>query len=403
MKTFKYEAMSPSGSKVSGIIEAYDKIDAINQIREQGQVVVKVAEAKQGGLFGGGSASGKKFKAKELSLICSQFAIILKAGLPLVRTVELVGNQASDKNLKALLNEVAKDVSAGHSLGDSFAERGKTLPVTFVETVRAGEKSGNLESSFDRLAVYFKKTAATAAKVKGAMTYPAVIVVVAIIAVVIVNVVAVPMFEDTFADLGGELPVPTKILIGVSAFMRNYAIVLLGSIAALVLAFKFWSGSDKGSKQLATLLLNIPLLGRINTMNAASQFASTIVTMMMAGLPLTEAIVITGKVITNKVISIAVQELAVGIEAGRRLGDCIREVEYFPDLLKEMTAVGEETGSIESTLSVTADYFDEEANNAVDAMMSMIEPILIVVIAVFVCFVLLSIYLPMFSMYDSVG
>lgn len=399
MKTFKYEAMSASGSRVQGIIEAYDRTEAIAKVRDEGQVVVKIQEQKASAF---GSGANGKVTAKNLSLMCSQFKIILKAGLPLVRTVELVAGQTSDKTLKAILTEVSHDIQAGHTLADSFADRGKTIPVTFIETIRAGEKSGNLETAFERLEVYYDKTYKTSSAVKGAMTYPAIIVVVMIAAIIIVNVVAVPMFKDTFAQLGGELPLPTKILIGVSDFMTQKWVVCLGLVAFVVLAFKFWSSSDKGGKQLALLALKAPLLGRINTLNAANEFATTLTTMMSSGLPLVEAITITGKVIKNRLISQAVQGLAVGLESGRRLGDCIREVEYFPDLLIEMTAVGEETGSIESTLTVVADYFDQEVNAAVAALLSAIEPIMIVVIAVFVCFVLLSIYLPMFSMYDSV-
>lgn len=396
MKVFKYEAMSSSGSRVQGIIEGYDKNDAIAKVRDQGQVVVKIQEQKSGG----GSTNGK-VSDKVLALVCSQFKIILQAGLPLVRTVELVANQTADKTLKAILTEVQRDIEAGHSLAESFAERGKTLPNTFVETIRAGEKSGNLETSFARLQTYFEKRFITQGKVKGAMTYPAIIVVVMIVAVVIVNVVAVPMFEETFAELGGALPLPTKVLIGVSNAMTNYGIVMLGVVAALIFAYKVWSSTDKGSKTMAALALSVPMLGKINTLNAATEFATTITTLMSSGLPLVEAITITGKVIKNRLISQAVQGCAVGIESGRRLGDCVREIEYFPDLLIEMTAVGEETGSLESTLTVVADYFDNEVNAAVDGLLSAIEPILIVIIAVFVCFVLLSIYLPMFSMYDG--
>ena len=396
MKTFKYEAMTESGSRIQGIMEAYDKTEAIAKIRDEGQVVVRIQEQKTGKGIGGG-----KVNAKTLSLMCSQFKIILQAGLPLVRTVELVAGQTSDKTLKAILTEVSHDIQAGHTLADSFSERGKSLPMTFIETVRAGEKSGNLEQSFERLEIYYDKHYKTQSAVKGAMTYPAIIVVVMLVAVVIVNVVAVPMFKETFASMDGELPLPTKVLIFCSDFMTQYSIVCIGAIALIILAYKMWSSSDKGSKQLAALMLNAPLIGKINTLSAANDFATTLTTMMSAGLPLVESITITGKVISNRLISQSVQGLAVGLESGRRLGDCIREVEYFPDLLIEMTAVGEETGSIESTLTVVADYFDQEVNTAVGGLLSAIEPIMIVVIAVFVCFVLLSIYLPMFSMYDG--
>ena len=399
MTTFKYEAQSSSGGKMTGVIEAYDRLDAIAKIREQGGVVTKISEAKK---KAGGSLLGpKKISEKELSLVCSQFGIILSSGLPLVRTVELVANQTENKDLKLLLTEVAHDVAAGHSLSDSFQDRGTTLSVTFIETVRAGEKSGNLEQSFKRMEVFYDKSAKTKGKVKSALTYPAFVGVVSVVVIVIIMVVAVPMFKETFESQGGELPLPTKLLIAMSEFMTKHFILLAGIVAAIILAYRIFARTDFGREKIAIFMLNMPVLGKVNSMSCASQFANTFVNMFSAGLTVVEAINVTGKVIGNYVVSRAVLEMNGGIEAGRRLGDCMRDIEYFPDLLKEMTAVGEETGSLETTLGITAEYYDNEVDLATTKATALIEPIMIVFLAVFVCFVLLSVYLPMFAMYDN--
>ena len=402
MTTFKYEALSASGGHVNGSIEAYDKLDAIAKIRENGDTVIKISEQKNLGILSM-DIGGGKIKMSNLALLCSQFSIILGAGLPLVRAVELVANQTEDKTLRTLLHSVAGDVSAGHSLADSFEDRGPTLPTTFIETVRAGEKSGNLENSFARLEKYYDKTSKTRGKVKSAMAYPAMIMVVAVVVIIIIMVVAVPMFKQTFEDLGGELPMVTQILIACSDFFAQYIIVLIAAVAALVLAYKLYGRTESGKVNLAKFKLKMPVLGKINRLSCASNFANTMTTMMASGLSVISALSITSRVITNYVVSRSVQEMVVDIESGRRLGDAMRKVPYFPDLLVEMTSVGEETGSIESTLIIIGDYFDNEVATATERALSLLEPMIIVVLAVFVCFVLLAIYLPMFSMYDSVG
>lgn len=402
MTTFKYEALSASGGKVNGSIEAYDKLDAIAKIRENGETVIKISEQKGMGILSM-EIGGGKIKLSALSLLCSQFAIILGAGLPLVRAVELVANQTADKTLRTLLLNVAGDVSAGHSLADSFEDRGPTLPTTFVETIRAGEKSGNLENSFARLEKYYDKTSKTRSKVKSALTYPALILVIAVAVIIIIMTVAVPMFKETFEDLGGELPMVTQILIAASDFFTKYIIIIIAIVAALILAYKLYGRTESGKVNLAKFKLKIPVLGKINRLSCASNFANTMTTMMGSGLTVVNALNITSRVITNYVVGRSVKEMVVDIESGRRLGDAMRKSPYFPELLTEMTAVGEETGSIESTLLIVGEYFDNEVATATERALSLLEPLIIVVLAVFVCFVLLAIYLPMFSMYDSVG
>lgn len=390
---------------MNGVVEAYDEFDAVSQIKETCPIVLSVAETASAkpsllhrDLFG-----ARRIKEKQLALVCSQFSIILTAGLPMVRSVELVAEQTSDKQLKGILNQVAGDVAAGNSLADSFARKGPNLPTTFIETVRAGEETGTLETSFQKLFVYFDKAAKTQAKVTSAMIYPMFLMVIAAVVVVVLMVTAIPMFAQQFADMDLTLPLLTRILIAVSDFMVGYWWLLAGVVILLVLGLKLWSKTPKGRKAFSTLRLKLPVIGKVERMNAASQFANTMSTILSAGMPMTRTLPIVAKVLDNYVVSLAVRDMVSGVESGRHLSDCMRGCKYLPALLIEMTGVGEETGSLEHTLDVIGSYYDNEVNLAVSRALSLLEPIIIVIMAVMVVIIVLGFYIPMFTMYGNMA
>ena len=401
MLTFKYSAISLDGAKVSGIVEAIDRYDAVAKIKENCSRVTGITEVRSGKreqtvLFQG------KVKEKSLAVMCSQFSIILSAGLPIVRAVELIAGQTSDKQLKKILLSVAKDVGAGFSLAKSFADEGEgQLPLTFIETVRSGEQSGTLDQSFRRLHSYYDKSYKMKGKVKGAMVYPAFTLVVAAIVVVIIMVKAVPAFTNSFASSGAKMPGVTLALMAISAFFTRYWLLLTAAIAALLLCYKLYAKQGSGRLKTARLKLRMPVFGKLNTMKGASQFANTMCTLLSAGLSVVDAVSITGKVMDNFYLSTQVLEVVPQLEEGRQLGASLRQCPYLPDMLVEMTGVGEETGSLESTLEVVGVYYDNETEMASARMMALLEPVIICVLAVVVCFLLLSVYLPMFSLYDS--
>ena len=355
--------------------------------------------ADLGALFGGGA---KKIKAKELSLLCSQLSIELRAGLPLVRSLKLVAENAENKTLKSILEQVADDVHAGHGLADSFALRGPQLPNTFIETIRAGEESGRLDDSFARLKDYYTNSASVANKVGSAMVYPIMLIAVAIIVVVIIMVKAVPVFEESFASMGNALPAPTKILIAVSHFFTDNLLLLIAIVAALAIAFFLFKRSEFGSRKIAELLLKFPGIGLVNRMSAASEFAATMGTMMASGLPMVQALNITANVASNLLIAEDIRHATDGVLEGKPMSEGLMESRYLPHLLLEMTSVGEETGSLEETLDVISAYYTEEVDVAVKRALDILNPVITIVLAVLVVFILLSVYLPLFSMYGSV-
>ena len=405
MTTYRYEGISSSGAKVEGIVEAFDKQDAVNKARENCRVLVKVeaaGNAKANAILNadiGDLISGGKIKAKPLSLLCSQLAIELKAGLPLVSALRLVAENEEDKKIKKLVSEVADDVHAGNTLAESFATRGPKLPRTFIETIRAGEESGKLDDTFSRLEKFYEDQAAVSGKVASAMIYPAMLITVAIVVVFIIMVYAVPVFENSFASMGNELPGVTKALIAVSHFMVDNLLLLIAIIAALVIGAILYGKTDSGRHVYAWLKLKFPGISGVNKMNAAVQFCSTLSTMLSSGLPMVSAARITAATSPNVLIEEDILAAAEGVVEGNRLGDGLKKSKWFPSLLLEMTAVGEETGKLEETLTVVTEYYQKEVSAAVKRALEILNPAITMVLAALVVFILLSVYLPLFSMY----
>lgn len=402
MITYKYEAISQSGVAITGIIKAIDKSDAIIKLKSECTIVNSLTEIKEKpSLFG---RKGKtNIKDKSLSLMCRQFSIILSAGIPIMRSVELVANQMNDRGMKRLLNSVSEDVAAGMSMSDSFNLRGPDLPPTLIETLKAGEASGALEETFMKLSEFYSKKSKVKSKVISALTYPAFVIGVAVIVIGIIMVFAVPTFARVFEGMGIELPLATRIIIGLSEFFANWFWLVLLILLVLIVGLRFYTKSASGGVKMAKFMLKLPLVGKIQLMNASSQFANTLATLLTAGLPAAHALGITGKTLSNKFLSLSVMESLEDVEAGYRIGTSLERRKAFPDLLVEMTGVGEESGSMETTLEVIGDYYDNEVEVTTNRAISLLEPIIICVLAIFVIIVLLSVYLPMFSLYDSIG
>lgn len=401
MATYRYEAAYANSEKVSGVVEAVSRDDAVAQIRQNCEVVLSLKEVPKT-ISRTPMNRLKKVTAKSLSLTCQQFAIILKAGLPLVQTVDLVADQCGDKNLQALLRQVSEDVSGGWSLSYSFDQRAAdTLPVTFRETVRAGEESGDLLSAFERMADYFERMNKARSSVISAMIYPSFVIVVAVVVVFIIMNYAVPAFTGMFEGLNIELPWVTRALIATSSFFRKYTLVMAALAALIVFGFRLAAATQKGGFQLSRMQLYLPIVGGVVRMSNASQFAHTMSTLLAAGMPILQAIDASGRTMGNQCMAKDVLDTLPGVEGGRAFGECLCYSAELPKMLTQMTAVGEATGSMESTLDVLAEYYDNEVEVLTKRALAMLEPTLIVLLSVFVVFILMAVYLPMFSMYGA--
>ncbi len=401
MKTYKYKARSTYGAIVDGIVEANTEYEAVTQLKDEGYIVSTI-EATGSEHDIDLKLKNKKTKEKTLSVMCNQFAIILEAGLPMVRTLELVAGQTEDKTLKEILSNVADDVAAGYELASSFQKYGSNLPTTFIESVRAGEQSGSLILVFSKLADFYRKQSETKGKVKSAMMYPSFIMIVAVIVVGIIMIFAVPTFKTTFDSMGNELPLPTQIMIDASDFMTKWWWVIL-----LVIALGYGSvqllkrRSESFHLQWSKLGTKIPVLGKITTMSAASQYASTMSVMMMAGLSSAQAVEVTSRTIGNFYMGYQLASIVPALEAGKPIAESLAATEAYPVLCTEMTGVGEQTGELEHTLEVVSDYYDFEVQEATARAIGLMEPITICLLAGIVCIILLAVYLPMFGIYGD--
>ena len=406
MTTYRYKGMTSSGANVEGVVEAFDQQDAVARAKENCRVLISVEPVSGGKLNDimnadiGDLFSGGKIKPKTLALLCSQLGIELRAGLPLVSSLRLVAENEEDKKIKRILTEVADDVHAGNGLADSFAARGPGLPRTFIETLRAGEESGKLDDTFERLQKYYENSDAVGSKIASALMYPAMLISVAVLVIAIIMIVAVPVFEDTFANMGNELPLPTKMLIAMSNFMVDNILLLIAIIAAAALSIFFYGRTDSGRHLYARIALVFPGICLINRMNAASQFASTLSTMLSSGLPLVSAARITANTADNLLIAEDIEQATAGVIEGNRLSDGLKNSKWFPTLLKEMVTVGEETGKLEDTLNVVSEYYTKEVDVAVKRALEILNPCITIVLAIMVVFILLSVYLPIFGMYN---
>ena len=382
-------------------MEGFDELDAVDHIKQTCSIVLKLKEIDpdKPGLLNM-EIGDSKLNSKAFTVMCSQFSIILRAGIPIARTVHLIADKTTDKPLKKMLMKIAKDVEAGRSLAASFAEHGgKLLPTTFIETIRAGEESGNLDRSFDTMYRHYDKQTKMRGKVRGALSYPIFVLIIAVAVVVVLMVKVVPTFTSIFESYGSELPAITRLLIGISNFFRKYTIWMAAFFALLFIVYKLYGNTEKGRLNLAHIQLRLPVLGNIAQLNAASQFANTMTTMLGSGLAMTKAISITAGVLDNYYVGNEVGKLTGRLEEGHALGASMRDSGCMPDILVDMVAVGEETGEMEKTLDTIALYYDAELDMAIAAALAKLEPTVLVFLAVVAGFIVIAIYMSIFQMY----
>ncbi len=401
MPTFTYVGLSESDLPVQGVVEAYDEIEAMEKAREICRVVYDVKEVKSRRGLLSLEITKPKAKQKNLSIMCAQFATIIQAGLPIARAVALVADQTADKYLKRVLKEVSSDVAAGHGLADSFESKGPELPRVFVETVRAGEESGRLPESFTRLHTYYDRRSKIAGKVASALTYPIFVLIIAVVVVAVMMVMVIPAIAGMVSSLGSDMPAITQFLINASDWVSHNIVLILVVLVLVVIAVRLYARTEAGKTLLAKLKLKIPLLGSIGVYSGASQFANTMGTLIASGLPMTHAVSVTARVMDNYVLSREVGRMQAGLEEGRTLGECMETCVYFPETLVEMTTVGEQTGALEETLATMGEFYDSETQRVTDRALSLMEPLLLVLMALFAGFIVIALYLPLFTMYAS--
>lgn len=397
MAQYNYKVMDKSGKPRKGTVEAVNEEKAKEKLKSEGFIVQEIKEQGTGK-----KGKGKKVKDQDLAVFCKQFGSILNAGVTMISALEMMGDQIENKSLQRAIREAQAYVQKGGALADAFRLNPKVFPPIFINMVAAGEISGSLETSFERLTVHFENANKLKSKVKGAMTYPIIILIVVIAVVVVLLVGVVPTFADMFEDLGSELPKPTQMLVNFSEFLQHHGIVLGLIIAAVIFGLVQYGKTPSGAQLYSSIAIKAPLFGNLTVKSAAATFARTLSTLMGAGVPLMDAIEQVARMQNNKIIREGLLDAKTQVAKGVPLSKPIRDMEIFPPMLSQMTKIGEETGNIEDMMDKVADYYEMEVNNATDALTAMMEPLIIVVMGVTVGGIVLAIYSPMLSMYDAI-
>ena len=408
MATFYYEGQSREGTALSGTLEAPSRDAAMEAARKRCHTVqtlepMYLAEIQRllhmdmGMLLSGG-----RIPAKKLSLLCSQLAISLEAGMPLMRSLQLAARTAPDQYLKEVLDGAAEDVRGGESLSDAFRSRCPGLPDAFLETIRAGEHSGTLADSFRRLSEYYSRTAATGEKIGSAFVYPALLLLVAAGVIAVILIYAVPVFEESFASMGTALPGPTAFLIALSDLLRKHFLLIAASSACCILSLILLGKTPRGRLIFGALALRLPGVGGVLRIQAAASFSATLSALLGAGLPLAEAAAIAARAEDNPLLRRDLDRACAGLQEGRSFSGGLEESPHLPPLLGEMAALGEETGQLAETLRLVSVHFAGETDIAVKRLLSLLEPCITLLLAVLVVGILLCVYLPIFGMYGGI-
>jgi type IV pilus assembly protein PilC len=401
MGTFAFKAVDLQGAPSRGELDADSKQDVAQQLRAKGLIVLDIEEQKKSEISIGFM---KRVKAQELTIATRQLATMIQSGMSLLRSLYVLEEQARSDKFREAITNVRQDVEAGISLSDALRRHDDIFNGLYIAMVSAGEVGGILEQTLDRIADQLEKDDSLRRQVKAAMMYPCLIAGFAFTVLIALVVFLVPVFEKVFADFGGELPAITKFTVGISNLVTGQWYLCIAAVVGIVVGFKKWKKTERGREQWDRLKLRVPFkIGGIVQKVALARFTRTYAALIAAGVPMLEAIEITGRTSGNTVIRKAMDGVRDSVKSGGTIAAPMRdEPTAFPVMVTQMIAVGEETGALDSMLSKIADFYEDEVAAAVKALTSILEPVMIVVVGAIVGFIVIAMYLPMFSVYDQI-
>lgn len=403
MESFSYKAVSAAGKDVKGSVEAESREEAARKIKEQGLVPVSIG--KQGALDKDVNIpifKGKKIPARDMSVFCRQFASILKAGVSVINALEMLAEQTENKKLKEAIVNTQSNVEKGENLSDSMRQN-DAFPSILIDMVRAGEASGSLENSLTRMAIQFEKDAKLNGIVKKAMMYPIVLICVMIGVVIVMLTFVIPSFMTMFEDLDSELPVTTKAILAMSNSLKNYWYIYIIVVVGIVVGIQMYKRTDNGKHNLDKLKLKIPVFGLLQTKSACASFARTMSTLLQAGMPMIDALEISASTMKNVLFYDGLEKVKNGVSLGLPLSNQLKTTGLFPAMVVHMVGIGEETGNVEEMLTNSATYYEEEVEVQTQTLTSLMEPIIIVLMAFVVVLLIMAIYQPMIQLYNTLG
>ena len=404
METYSYKGVSAEGKNTKGTVEAESPKHAVAQLKAQGIIPIDVE--KQSVMNKEIELPGlkRKVKTRDLCVFCRQFSSIIKSGVSVIEALGMLGDQTESKVLKPAILDVQVRVEKGETLSNAMKEQGDhVFPKLLVSMVSAGEASGSLETVFDRMAIQFEKDNKIKGMVKKAMIYPIVLIFVAIIIVIIMMTTVIPNFVGMFEDMDAELPFFTKLVMSMSNFIVNDWYILIGVVAAVVVGYRAYVSTYNGKHVVARIKLHIPVFGKLVQKTACSRFTRILSTLTSAGMSMMDALEIAAGTMGNVIYEDAVMKVRNGVGLGMQLSSQLENTGLFPAMVVHMTGIGEETGNLEDMLTSVANYYDEEVELASQQVTALMEPMIILVMAVVVGGIVMAIYGPMISLYDTLG
>ncbi len=401
-ETYTYRVRDRRGALQTGELEADSRDLVLSRLREQGLIPLEVKAKSSGMKTEIKFLSRKKVKLKSLTVFSRQFATMINSGLPLLRALAILEQQTEAKELAKVLGEVRLDVEQGTALSTAMGKHPRAFGQLYISMVRAGEVGGVLDSVLLRLADTLEREVALRQKVKSAMAYPVVVMVIVVLILTAMLLFVVPTFKGLFEGLGGTLPLPTRLLLAVSDIFKKYFFLVFLAVGGLMFAFRRWKKTDRGRYAVDRFKLKVPVFGPLFHKTAMSRFSRTLGVLSRSGVPLLQALDIVIATVQNEIVANALRDVQSSVKEGESLTQPLARHEVFPPMVVQMLAVGEETGALDTMLEKISDFYDDEITATVDALTALIEPILIVVVGGTVGLIVISLYLPMFRLIDII-
>jgi type IV pilus assembly protein PilC len=396
MATFTYTARSFTGDLKTATLEAPTRDDVIVQLRRQRLSLVKIDEAAVK------KPSRGHIKIRDIVIFTRQFSTMINAGLPLVQALTILADQSQNKALVDVTRKVVFDVESGHTVADAMVKHPQAFSPLYVNMIAAGEAGGILDTILMRLATFMEKNDALIRKVKGAMIYPSIILGAAGVAITILLIFVIPVFENLFTSAGLALPVPTRVVMAMSRFLKGYWYVVIAAALCVWFAYKRYTSTPDGRLKVDRLLLNVPILGDVLRKSAVSRFTRTLGTLVSSGVSILDGLEITAKTAGNRVVQDAIMESRASIAGGDTIAQPLKKSGVFPPMVISMISVGEQTGGLDEMLSKIADFYDDEVDAAVSNLLSLLEPVMMVFLGAVVGGMVVAMYLPIFDMINAV-
>ncbi|MFH1715036.1 MAG: type II secretion system F family protein [Elusimicrobiota bacterium] len=406
MPEFSYKVRTSGGKILEGVLEAPTQKVIIDKIKSQNLIILELKESALGPvqkIIELISSFSRRATHKDIVLFSRQLSTLVNAGVPIVKGFSILSEQIENKKFRDVVRSIKDDVEAGQSISDSMDKFRDVFTELYISMIRAGEVGGILDIILERLANYLESAQSLKGKVKGALVYPAIVSFVAISATIFLLTVVIPSFQEMFLSMGGELPAPTKILLGISAFLKSYIILILGIGAGIFFGFKYYYKTPEGKANIDKRLLKLPMVGMTIKKVAVAKFSRTLGTLIKSGVPILQALETVAKTSGNKVIESIILLARENIKEGERLSDPLKKSGVFPPMVIAMISIGEETGNLDTMLIKVADFYDDEVNAAIEALMALIEPIIIAVMGVVIGAIVICMFLPMFEMSQLAG